>query len=390
MTEDRQEPLPVKIHTVDFHADEWIAGTIELSLEEEGLYIHICALIYSRGGPIQVGVLKNRVHGNKLRALLSRLEAAGKIIRNGSEIDQKRARKELETAEKRVRKLRENGAKGGRPNGLAKPNGSYHQPPTTNHQEESPSPDTSVPLPRARGADAPLVAEQAPRPTDSISSLRSANLSLRSEEAVPQAAPVPQLADCCHDKPAVELRSLPQSHAPPPRQPTQAVKRPQPERGLTPEQLSRLEAMLAQSAAEARVLTQAHVRTDPAGDKPSLLERLMADQRLCDARAPPRPHCWPRSTSPSVPANLRCPDGDGAYPDGPHVPYAWIADAAAERYPDVDADLRYDWAEREAFAFERYWRNGKGANVRRTDWLRTWQHWISRARPLKANAFAAD
>jgi len=131
----------VKIRRIDFSPDEWIAGTLGMTPEEEGLYIKICALIWSTGGRISEEHLKRctSAHGNKVNALLDHLEKAGKIVRNGREIGQKRAEKELENAQNRVGKARENGAKGGRPNGLAKPDGSAsakanHQLSTTNHQ----------------------------------------------------------------------------------------------------------------------------------------------------------------------------------------------------------------------------------------------------------------
>lgn len=41
-----------KIRRVDFSPDEWLAGTRTLSPEERGIYWDVCALIYSRGGPI--------------------------------------------------------------------------------------------------------------------------------------------------------------------------------------------------------------------------------------------------------------------------------------------------------------------------------------------------
>lgn len=132
----------MKIRRVDFSPDEWLAGTAELSDEDRGTYITICALIYSRGGPIRYEVLKghSHSHGNKLQASLDRLESGGKIVRNGSEIDQKRCENELEKARKRHEKALENGAKGGRPNRLAKPDGygyekTNHQPSTINHQQ---------------------------------------------------------------------------------------------------------------------------------------------------------------------------------------------------------------------------------------------------------------
>lgn len=123
----------MKARRIDFSPGDWIGGTFELSLEEEGLYIRICALIWSRGERITEELLKasTRTHGNRVNALLDRLESKGKIVRQGSEIGQKRAEKELENAEKRIRKASENGAKGGRPNGLAKATGYSPAPSTT-------------------------------------------------------------------------------------------------------------------------------------------------------------------------------------------------------------------------------------------------------------------
>lgn len=116
----------MKIRYIDFSPGDWLGGTIGLSLEEEGLYVRICALIWSRGERITEDLLRaaTKAHGNKVNALLASLHAKGKITRNGREIGQKRAENELEKAEKRVRKASENGAKGGRPNGLAKAPGS--------------------------------------------------------------------------------------------------------------------------------------------------------------------------------------------------------------------------------------------------------------------------
>jgi len=145
----------MKVRRIDFSPDEWIAGTIGMRPEDEGLYIRICVLIWSRGGRITVDLLKRstNAHGNQVLASLRRLEEAGKIIRKGSEIGQKRAEKELENARKRAGKARENGAKGGRPKGLVKPDGfssrkANHQPSTINHQKKEKKEDSST-----RGAE---------------------------------------------------------------------------------------------------------------------------------------------------------------------------------------------------------------------------------------------
>jgi uncharacterized protein YdaU (DUF1376 family) len=115
----------MKVRRVDWYPADWLEGTAELSYFDEGVYADICNLIYARGGPIAVLLLQSRgkCHGNQLNAALVRLEQAGKIVRNGPEIDQKRCRNELERRQKTIRKAQENGAKGGRPNDLDKPDG---------------------------------------------------------------------------------------------------------------------------------------------------------------------------------------------------------------------------------------------------------------------------
>ena len=77
-----------KPRRTDFYPDDWLAGTLELTLEEEGAYIRICALIYSKGGPIPdnarwlAGMC--RVSTRRWRPLRDSLIAKGKItIENG-------------------------------------------------------------------------------------------------------------------------------------------------------------------------------------------------------------------------------------------------------------------------------------------------------------------
>jgi uncharacterized protein YdaU (DUF1376 family) len=101
--------MPVKVRRVDFSADEWLAGTASLSNDERGLYITACALIYSRGGAIEIDELRrcSRDHGNSFNRQLKHLVALHKLSRNGREIDQKRCEKELEKSRKRAEKGRE-------------------------------------------------------------------------------------------------------------------------------------------------------------------------------------------------------------------------------------------------------------------------------------------
>lgn len=93
-----------KVRRIDFWPDEWLAGTAELSPYDRGIYITICALIYSRGEWIGIELLARHsgVHGNALNAALKRLALAGKVCLNGAEISQKRCGNELETSRKRL------------------------------------------------------------------------------------------------------------------------------------------------------------------------------------------------------------------------------------------------------------------------------------------------
>ena len=128
-----------KIRYVDFYPDEWIAGTVGMSLADEGLYIRVCALIYSHGGPVALAHLKKTCfhdHGHHLNACLQRLLAMGKLTLNGDQIDSKRCANEIQKACKRITKARQNGAKGGRPNGLAKPDGYAPEKANPNYQPE--------------------------------------------------------------------------------------------------------------------------------------------------------------------------------------------------------------------------------------------------------------
>jgi uncharacterized protein YdaU (DUF1376 family) len=145
----------VKIRRIDFSPDEWIAGTVELSNEERGMYITACALIYSRDGPIEIEALRAVCPGDlrPFKRILERLVSLGKIQRSGSQLSQKRCLSELENCRKRSLSSVENGRKGGRPpneiNNIENPRLSpsrarNHQPSTINHQE---TPHT----PRKRG-----------------------------------------------------------------------------------------------------------------------------------------------------------------------------------------------------------------------------------------------
>ena len=102
----------MKPRRADFYPDDWLAGTLELTLEEEGAYIRICALVYSKGQAISdndrwlAGMC--RVSTRKWRTLRNSLVAKGKITIENGLIRQERCEFELGKAVERSRKQAEN------------------------------------------------------------------------------------------------------------------------------------------------------------------------------------------------------------------------------------------------------------------------------------------
>ena len=118
-----------KIRHVDFYADEYLAGVATLSAVDIGVYWTACAMIYSRGGPIEIADLKGfmRLHWRAFDASMARLIKAGKLTLEGGQVSCKRCASELQKAVTKVLQWSQNGSKGGRPskqiNDLPKPNG---------------------------------------------------------------------------------------------------------------------------------------------------------------------------------------------------------------------------------------------------------------------------
>ena len=142
------------IHHVAYRPKELLDDTLELEPVEKAAYHDLFMLVCLRGGPIRLELLQKTLglHGRSLNALIHRLVDKGKIAvdANGL-IDHFLARKVLENAVKTIRKLRENGAKGGRPKHLAKPNG--YQSKTEGEalkNTDSESKPSEPPPPRAR------------------------------------------------------------------------------------------------------------------------------------------------------------------------------------------------------------------------------------------------
>lgn len=97
--------------------DNFIAGTVGLTLEEKGAYSLILDLMYVRGGPVPdepryiAGVCNCSVR--KWNAIRQRLLDLGKVTVVDGNLTNHRAEEEIEIAGKISREASENGAKGG-------------------------------------------------------------------------------------------------------------------------------------------------------------------------------------------------------------------------------------------------------------------------------------
>ncbi len=108
----------MKIRRVDFYPDDWLAGTAGMPGRDKSVYWDICALIYSRGGPIPDDEKwLSRVcgyHWREFRQIRSRLLDSGKIVSESGHVSVKRCSEELQRSVKRVSQSVQNGRKGGR------------------------------------------------------------------------------------------------------------------------------------------------------------------------------------------------------------------------------------------------------------------------------------
>jgi uncharacterized protein YdaU (DUF1376 family) len=97
--------------------DNFIAGTVGLTLEEKGAYSLVLDLMYVRGGPVPdepryiAGVCNCSVR--KWNAIRDRLISLGKIHVVNGYLTNERAEKEIENAAKDAQERAENGSKGG-------------------------------------------------------------------------------------------------------------------------------------------------------------------------------------------------------------------------------------------------------------------------------------
>ncbi len=147
-----------KIRRVDLYSDDALTGTTELANDEMGVYVRVWLLMYATGAPITIEKLRSVCpgHGARFKSILNRLQALGKVVINGQRITCKRCEKEIQRAINRLSKASQNGAKGGRPNGLAKAAGFGQDNPTSLTSLQQPTEEEDS------GAKAPGVAEAPP------------------------------------------------------------------------------------------------------------------------------------------------------------------------------------------------------------------------------------
>ncbi len=106
------------ISHVSFYADDWLSGTLELSAEQRGAFITVCALYYAKQGRVPdndhwlAGMCN--MSTRKWRKIKSELVSFGKIEIIDGFIYQERAEIELENAMKAKSIAQEKGSSGGR------------------------------------------------------------------------------------------------------------------------------------------------------------------------------------------------------------------------------------------------------------------------------------
>jgi len=151
-----------KMRRFDFYPDDWLAGTMNLTLEEEAVYLRICLLIMSCGGAINnhdpwlAGMC--RVSTRKWSKLRQMLIDKDKITIVDGLIHVNRCRKELEKYAKMVRKRAESGSKGGR---------------TTAERYKSPNENNTVSQASATATLKPARATPSPSPSPSPKTSKS-------------------------------------------------------------------------------------------------------------------------------------------------------------------------------------------------------------------------
>jgi uncharacterized protein YdaU (DUF1376 family) len=112
-----------------FYAQDWITGTLTMTMEERGQYITILSVMHQTG----------RMDEKTIRFLVGNvsdnLKAKFSIDKDGKWFN-KRLEDEIEKRAKFSESRRKNGSKGGRPKASAKPSGLPNAKPINNHTED--------------------------------------------------------------------------------------------------------------------------------------------------------------------------------------------------------------------------------------------------------------
>lgn len=112
-----------------FYAQDWITGTLTMTMEERGQYITILSVMHQTG----------RMDEKTIRFLVGNvsdnLKAKFSIDKDGKWFNE-RLEDEIQKRAKFSESRRKNGSKGGRPKASAKPNGLPNAKPINNHTED--------------------------------------------------------------------------------------------------------------------------------------------------------------------------------------------------------------------------------------------------------------
>lgn len=136
--------MSTKARRFDLYPDEFIVGTLDLTLEERGLYMTICCLLYSRGKPIERNhadlAKKCGCSARLLATVLQRLLDKRKLYLTADGlISNERCEQEIARAAKRIERAREAGLEGGRPP-ISDPGSAPTQAPTTPESRSTQAP----------------------------------------------------------------------------------------------------------------------------------------------------------------------------------------------------------------------------------------------------------
>ncbi len=99
------------IRRIDFYADDWLAGTRGLSFAEAGAYWGICAVIYAKGGPVDLPTLSRMLSARGFERLFKRLVEIGKVQHRAGIVSVSRCDQELERSHSRTQQAHEAASK---------------------------------------------------------------------------------------------------------------------------------------------------------------------------------------------------------------------------------------------------------------------------------------